>query len=67
METSNNLHRNETVKMVVEAKPGKSGNYKYSGCIKPVYTGQQGFTIRILPKHELLINPFELGVIYWAS
>ncbi|HVO75369.1 MAG TPA: alpha-glucan family phosphorylase [Ignavibacteriaceae bacterium] len=67
METSNNKHGSETVKMEVEPKPNKSGNYKYSGCIKPSYSGQQGFTIRILPKHEQLINPFELGVIYWAS
>ena len=31
VETSNNVRKNETVKMDVEAKPVKSGNYKYSG------------------------------------
>jgi len=63
----NIMHINETVKMEIETVKHKSGNYKYTGCIKPSYSGQQGFTIRILPKHDLLINPFELGVIYWAS
>jgi starch phosphorylase len=60
-------HISETVKMELDGKPNKPGDYKYSGCIKPMYSGQQGFTIRILPKHDMLINPFELGVIYWAS
>jgi starch phosphorylase len=66
-ENPNKMNSNETVKMKIEAGRNKSGVYKYAGCIKPLYSGQQGYTIRILPKHELLINPFELGVIYWAS
>ncbi len=30
-------------------------------------SGQFGYTLRILPKHSLLINPFELGLIKWAD
>jgi hypothetical protein len=53
--------------MKVESKKNKEGYYKYSGNINSKKSGQQGFTIRVLPKNELQINPFELGVIYWAS
>ncbi len=44
-----------------------SGIYKYEGSITANSTGEFGFTLRILPKHPLLINQFELGVIKWVS
>jgi hypothetical protein len=31
------------------------------------HSGQQGFTIRVIPKNPLLISPFEVGVVYWAG
>ncbi len=40
--------------------------HKFEGEIVCKSTGHFGFTFRILPKHELLINPFELSVIHWA-
>ena len=44
-----------------------NGYYQFTGNIVSQSSGQKGFTIRILPKHRLLINPFELGVVYWAN
>ena len=44
----------------------KDNIFKYKGEIACDTTGQFGFTLRILPDHELLINPFELGLIKWA-
>ncbi|MFZ0455970.1 MAG: alpha-glucan family phosphorylase [Ignavibacteriaceae bacterium] len=44
-----------------------NGYYKYTGNIISQSSGQKGFTIRIVPSHRLLINPFELGVVYWAN
>ncbi len=38
----------------------------YEGIIECEDTGKFGFTIRVVPKHSLLINPFELGLIKWA-
>ena len=40
--------------------------HKFSGEINCKKTGNFGFTLRILPKHELLHNPFELNLIHWA-
>ncbi len=40
--------------------------HKFEGEIVCKSTGHFGFTFRILPKHELLINQFELSVIHWA-
>ncbi len=53
--------------ITMECVGNKSGIYNYRGEIDCYTTGSFGFTLRILPKHELLINPFELGVIRWAK
>ena len=46
---------------------GKSGVNTYQGEVSCEATGQFGYTLRILPKHKLLINAFELGLIKWAK
>ena len=42
------------------------GKYEFSGCINCTLSGMQGFTIRILPKYDLLENPFAPGLVKWA-
>jgi starch phosphorylase len=59
-------YSNTAVTMKNIPQRDKSKNYKYKGEIICKTSGNFGFTLRILPKHELLINPFELGVIRWA-
>lgn len=54
------------VNMTHVVKKTKSTKYIYRGEIECKDTGQFGFTLRLLPKHSLLINPFELGLIRWA-
>jgi starch phosphorylase len=39
----------------------------YQGTYECPDTGQQGFTIRILPKHELMVNKADLYACMWAS
>lgn len=54
------------VTMTHVIKKTKSSKYIYRGEINCKDTGQFGFTLRLLPKHPLLINKFELGLIRWA-
>lgn len=54
------------VNMAHIVKKTKSSKYLYRGEINCKDTGQFGFTLRILPKHPMLINQFELGLIRWA-
>ncbi|PKL83310.1 MAG: alpha-glucan phosphorylase [Ignavibacteriae bacterium HGW-Ignavibacteriae-3] len=54
------------VNMTHIVKKVKSTKYIYRGEINCRETGQFGFTLRILPKHPMLINQFELGLIRWA-
>jgi starch phosphorylase len=54
------------VNMTDVTKKTKSNKPTYRGEIECKDTGLFGFTLRVLPKHELLINQFELGLIRWA-
>jgi glycogen phosphorylase len=56
-----------TSNMKPQGKNSKPNIHKYVGTINCLKTGQAGYTIRILPKNKMLINPFELGVVYWAE
>ncbi len=66
MDKQDDPNYSSTVVMETNSKKD-NGLYIYSGNIVSQNSGQKGFTIRILPKHKLLINPFELGVVYWAN
>jgi len=54
------------VPMTYQPKKPKTNPFVYRGDIECRETGQYGYTLRILPKHKLLINQFELGLIRWA-
>lgn len=54
------------VNMDFDSENQKNKSYIYKGEIPCDKTGQFGFTLRILPKNELLVNPFEMGLIHWA-
>ena len=41
------------------------GNFHFTGEIYCENTGKSGFLIRILPKHELQLNPYQAGKILW--
>lgn len=38
------------------------GRYEFAGCLKCTLSGMQGFSVRILPKNELLESPFVPGL-----
>ena len=67
IENEDDPTHNSTVVMEADSQKSKNGHFDYSGSIICQKSGHQGFTIRILPKHQLLINPFELDVVYWAD
>ena len=44
----------------------RDGVHEFCGTIKLETSGRMGHTVRILPKHEDLGNPFHEGLILWA-
>ena len=57
---------NSFVVMNFDSTSEDSNIHSFSGEIKCKNTGKFGYTLRILPKHELLHNSFELNLIHWA-
>ncbi len=58
---------NDFVVMKCSNAKNQGNIYKYKGEISCDDTGHFGFTLRVLPKHPLMINQFELGLIKWAK
>jgi len=54
-----------TMMSCVEAKG--DGNYTFMGVIPCRFSGRYGYTLRLLPHHEDLSSPYELGLILWAA
>lgn len=44
---------------------GKGGGKVFEGKVQCRRSGRHGFTVRVLPKHKDMVNPYELGLIIW--
>lgn len=55
----------ETATMTCQESIGEE-KYLFVGTLSYRTSGRHGYTLRILPRHEELISPFEPGFILWA-
>jgi glycogen phosphorylase len=53
----------ETKTAVLRSVPNGDGTHRYEGEIPLDRTGGYGYTVRVLPKNELLASLAELGLI----
>jgi len=44
----------------------REGWLRYEGEAQPGQAGRFGFTVRVMPRHELLLDPHSLGLVRWA-
>lgn len=44
----------------------EDGWLRYKGHAQPGQAGRFGYTVRIMPRHELLLDPHSLGLVHWA-
>jgi hypothetical protein len=45
---------------------GKDGEYTFKGEIANMATGDRGVSVRVMPQHAYLPNPFIPSLITWA-
>ena len=43
------------------------GQHRFAGDVRLERTGPFGYTVRVLPRHELLAAPAEMGLVAWAD
>jgi starch phosphorylase len=52
--------------VMTHQQPSENGDYVYAGLLPCRKSGQQGYAIRVLPKHTGLTNPLSTGLICWG-
>ena len=50
-----------------DSEPTEGGQHWFSGSMTCRTAGRCGFAVRILPRHNDLINPYEMGLIFWEA
>jgi starch phosphorylase len=58
------IREGASLPMLIAQSKGK-GRYIFAGAILCQTSGQHGYALRIVPQHEDLGNPFEMGLIRW--
>ncbi len=53
--------------VLAHAESYEAGRHRFSGELKLETTGPFGYTVRVLPCHELLSSPAELGLVAWPD
>ena len=64
LDQNGDFRERETVTLDVGDSAGDL--YTYRGQIPSRKTGRFGYTVRIMPSHERLENPFTMGLVTWA-
>jgi starch phosphorylase len=66
VDSMGDIPRPSTLTMSCNGKPPEGSTWVFEGTIPCRSSGQHGYTVRILPRHADLSNPFEPGLIHWG-
>jgi glycogen phosphorylase len=59
--------RDVTVERMLDGGAGSDGTVEYHGRMRTGAAGEYGFAVRVVPAHEHLASPHELGLATWAG
>jgi len=65
LDAEGQIDQSQAVPMLIAQSKGE-GVYVFAGAISCQTSGRYGYTLRILPHHEDLGNPFEMGLVLWG-
>ena len=51
--------------LIAQSKGG--GRYAFAGGLSCATSGRHGYALRIIPQHQDLGSPFEMGLILWGG
>jgi starch phosphorylase len=66
MDVTHTLERGRIVPLEWQAQRS-DGTHVYAGELRCETSGLHGFSVRVLPQHEHLIDPYSLGLVYWKD
>lgn len=62
-----NIDKGFAVKMECKGKAENDGEHWFAGLMPCKHSGRQGLALRVLPQHDDMLNPYELGLILWET
>jgi len=65
VDSEGSIREGRVLGMELAAKVGDE-RYRYTATLPCTSSGEHGYTIRVLPHHRDLVNPFELHLVRWA-
>lgn len=67
VDTWENIKEGSAVRMDYKQASEQKGEHWFAGSMPCTDTGQYGVAVRILPRHDDLVNPYEMGLILWET
>ncbi len=67
LDASGKIEDGSAIKMDYKEPAGQDGEHWFAGSMLCTTTGRQGISVRVLPTHDDLVNPRELGLILWET
>ncbi|HUU16574.1 MAG TPA: alpha-glucan family phosphorylase [Sedimentisphaerales bacterium] len=62
-----NIRRGSALRMDYKGAAEQQGEHWFVGSMPCRNTGQHGVAVRVLPMHDDLVNPYEMGLILWET
>ncbi len=67
VDTWQKIQNGSAVRMDYEHAGDQEGEHWFVGSMPCTQTGKHGVSVRVLPKHTDLVDPYEMGLIHWEK
>jgi starch phosphorylase len=67
VDTWQNIKSGSAVQMDYDHPAEQPGEHWFVGSMPCTQTGKHGVSVRVLPKHEDLVDPYDMGLILWDT
>jgi starch phosphorylase len=67
VDTWGNIRRGSALRMDYKEAAEQQGEHWFVGSMSCRNTGRHGVAVRVLPMHDDLVNPYEMGLILWET
>ena len=62
-----NIIDGSSIRMDCEGTTNQDGEYLFAGSMSFASSGRQGYAVRVMPRHDDLIDSNDLGLVLWES
>jgi len=67
VDTWDDIKDGSTVRMSYKEASGQDGEHWFEGVMACKKSGRRGLALRVLPRHDDIADPYELGLIFWKG